>query len=415
VIFVGIDWAERHHDVCVLADDGQLLAATRIDDGVAGVSRLHALLATYTDDPAAVVVGIETDRGLLVGALVAAGYRVHAINPLAASRYRERHTTSRAKSDRGDARVLPRGGARRPPPSPAGRRRQRPGRGGQGPGPSHQSLIWTRQRQVNALRSALREFYPGALAALGTELAHPEALAVLGAAPTPTHGQRLTPTELAGLLAGAGRQRNLARRAHQLHQALTSPQLIAPPAAAAAYGQVVAATVGVIGELYQQITTLEQELTRAFDLHPDAESCAVCPDSAWSAAPWCWRSSGTTRPAMATYRPQGLRRHRAHHPFLGHPSGRRGPRGPQQAPGRCLLPVGLRRAFPLDRRPGLLRPAPRARRHPPPGPARPWQPAGRRPARPPAPPQQLRRAPGLGPPCATGRGLTPSSRRMARA
>jgi hypothetical protein len=51
-------------------------------------------LADHTEDPAAqVVVGIETDRGLLVGALVAAGYQLYAINPLAASRYRERHVT----------------------------------------------------------------------------------------------------------------------------------------------------------------------------------------------------------------------------------------------------------------------------------------------------------------------------------
>jgi hypothetical protein len=56
--------------------------------------------------PAQVVVGIETDRGLLVGALVAVGYQVIAVNPLAASRYRERHAIARAKSDRGDARML---------------------------------------------------------------------------------------------------------------------------------------------------------------------------------------------------------------------------------------------------------------------------------------------------------------------
>jgi GrpB-like predicted nucleotidyltransferase (UPF0157 family) len=61
--------------------------------------RLHELIAGHASDPAEVVVGIETDRGLLVGALVAAGYQVIAVNPLAASRYRERHTISRAKSD----------------------------------------------------------------------------------------------------------------------------------------------------------------------------------------------------------------------------------------------------------------------------------------------------------------------------
>ena len=75
---VGIDWAERHHDVCVMAADGSVLARERIADGVAGVARLHELIASWAEEPAEVVVGIETDRGLLVGALVAAGYQVVA-------------------------------------------------------------------------------------------------------------------------------------------------------------------------------------------------------------------------------------------------------------------------------------------------------------------------------------------------
>jgi transposase len=95
VLLVGIDWAERHHDVCLMAADGQVLAAERIADGVAGVARLHELIALHADAPAEVAVGIETDRGLLV----AAGYQVVAVNPLAASRYRERRTISGAKSD----------------------------------------------------------------------------------------------------------------------------------------------------------------------------------------------------------------------------------------------------------------------------------------------------------------------------
>ena len=91
---------------CVLDPHGQVLARARIADGIEGLARLHALLASHTDDPAGVVAGTETDRGLLVGALVAAGYQVYAVNPLQVSRYRERHGTSRAKSDRGDAQVL---------------------------------------------------------------------------------------------------------------------------------------------------------------------------------------------------------------------------------------------------------------------------------------------------------------------
>jgi hypothetical protein len=106
VIFVGIDWSEAHHDVCVLDGEGAVLAKGRVSDDVSGVGRLHAMVAEHAEQPSEVVVGIETDRGLLVGSLVHAGYLVFAINPLAASRYRDRHVVSRAKSDPGDAKVL---------------------------------------------------------------------------------------------------------------------------------------------------------------------------------------------------------------------------------------------------------------------------------------------------------------------
>ena len=106
-IFVGIDWAEAHHDVCLLDSVGRVLATRRVAEGLEGVALLHGLLGEHAERPDEVVVGIETDRGLLVTALVAAGYRVYAINPLAAARYRERHTTSRAKSDRATRRCSP--------------------------------------------------------------------------------------------------------------------------------------------------------------------------------------------------------------------------------------------------------------------------------------------------------------------
>jgi hypothetical protein len=100
--FLGVDWGERHHDLCLLDQDGMVLAARRIVDGLAGVGELHALVATHVVDPAQVAVGIETDRGLLVGALLAAGYQVYAVNPQLVSRYRGRHGSSRAKSDSED-------------------------------------------------------------------------------------------------------------------------------------------------------------------------------------------------------------------------------------------------------------------------------------------------------------------------
>ena len=105
-LYVGDDWAEDHHDVHLMNEAGERLAARRLPEGVEGVGALHGLLAEHASGPGEVVVGIETDRGPWVSALLAAGYRVYAINPRSASRYRDRHHVGGAKSDAGDAKLL---------------------------------------------------------------------------------------------------------------------------------------------------------------------------------------------------------------------------------------------------------------------------------------------------------------------
>ncbi len=122
-VFVGHDWAEAHHDVHVEDGDGKRLAKARLPEGIEGVARFHELVAAFVDDPAEVTIATETDRGLFVGALVASGYRVLAVNPMSTSRYRERHSTSGAKSDPGDAFRAGRAGPHRRPQPPARRRR----------------------------------------------------------------------------------------------------------------------------------------------------------------------------------------------------------------------------------------------------------------------------------------------------
>jgi hypothetical protein len=106
MIFVGDDWAEDHHDVHLMDEFGVRLALRRLPEGLAGVAEFHQLLARHAEEPNQVVIGIETDRGLWVEALIAAGYQVYAINPMAAARYRDRHHVAGAKSDAGDAKLL---------------------------------------------------------------------------------------------------------------------------------------------------------------------------------------------------------------------------------------------------------------------------------------------------------------------
>ena len=86
------------------------------------MTRFHELIARDRADPGQVMIGIETDRGPCVAALVAAGYRVFAINP-AVARHRERHGISGAKCDAGDANPG-RHGPHRPATTRAGRRGQ---------------------------------------------------------------------------------------------------------------------------------------------------------------------------------------------------------------------------------------------------------------------------------------------------
>ncbi len=95
MIFVGVDWAEAHNDVAVMDEQGAILGRGRFGVGVSGLAELHGLIADHAAEPDQVMLGIEVDRGLLVDSLVGAGYRVYGLNPLAVSRYRDRHTNLR--------------------------------------------------------------------------------------------------------------------------------------------------------------------------------------------------------------------------------------------------------------------------------------------------------------------------------
>jgi hypothetical protein len=270
MIFVGVDWAEAHHDVFVEGVDGRRLAGGRLSEGVDGISRFHEMVGAFAEEPDEVVIGIETDRGLFVGALVAAGYQVFAVNPMSTSRYRDRHSTSGAKSDPGDAKVLA-------DMVRTDRHNHRPVAGDSELAQAikvlaraHQAMIWSRTRQTNFLRSTLREFYPAALVAFD-DLTSGDALEVLKVAPTPTLGEGLSRSKIAAAVRRGGRQRRVDQRAEDIQKALRAPQLQGSALVATAMGSSVSATVAVIATLNTQVAELAQELEAHFEQHPDAE------------------------------------------------------------------------------------------------------------------------------------------------
>jgi transposase len=208
VLFVGDDWAEDHHDVEVQDETGRRLAKARLPEGISGIARLHALVGRFLPedgDAAAVKIGIETDRGPWVAALVASGYQVYAINPLQSARVRQGNSVSGAKSDAGDAHVLAdlvrtschqlRTVAGDSEQAGAVKVLTR----------MHQTLIWDRTRQVLRLRSSLREFFPVALEAY-EDLASPDVLELLAKAPEPGSAAALTRAQITAALKRAHRR-----------------------------------------------------------------------------------------------------------------------------------------------------------------------------------------------------------------
>jgi transposase len=270
----GIDWSEDHHDVAVVDGDGRLVAKRRIGDDAAGFGQLLEVLAEAGDsvnEP--VPVAIETTRGLLVACLRATGRPVYAINPLAVARYRERHAVSGKKSDHADAVVLANilrtdRVAHRPLPADSELVRAIAVLAR-----AQQDAVWDRTQAHHKLRSLLREYYPGLLAAFRTTrggIMRPEARAVLAAAPTPADAAQLTPPELIELLRQGGRQRRLPTHAARLHATFAIPCLRQPPLVEQAMGRHALALLAALNTACVNAEELAIATRQAFDRHPDA-------------------------------------------------------------------------------------------------------------------------------------------------
>jgi hypothetical protein len=271
-LFVGDDWAEDHHDVEVMNEAGKVLAKKRLPEGAAGMTQLHGLIGRHVPedaDDAEVVIGIETDRGPWVAALIAAGYTVYPVNPLLASRYRERHAVSGAKSDCGDAHVL----------ADMVRTDSHQLRPAAGDSPEvegvkvvarmHKTMIWDRTRTVQRLRHQLREYFPAALEAFD-DLDAPDVLELLAKAPDPARAAKLTRAQVAAALK-RGRRHHVPDKADAILAALRTGHLAQPAALTTAYAATARSLVAVLVTLNEQVRFLEAQVKEHFGRHPDAE------------------------------------------------------------------------------------------------------------------------------------------------
>ena len=270
MLFVGDDWAEEHHDVELMDAVGRRLSKARLPEGVAGIARLHAMIGEQLgEDETEVRIGIETDRGPWVQALIAAGYTVFPVNPLSVASYRRRHSVSGAKSDPADAHTLA-------DMVRTDSHQLRPAAGDTAEAEAikvvtraHKTLIWERTRHTQRLRHALREYFPAALEAF-EDLDAPDTLELLARAPDPASAAELTIAQISAALKQA-RRRDIPGKATAIQGVLRAEHLGQPPVVTAAYAATTRAAAAVLTVLHEQVKALQGQVDAHFGPHPDAE------------------------------------------------------------------------------------------------------------------------------------------------
>jgi transposase len=270
MLFCGIDWAEEHHDVCVVDDEGRVRWRRRIEHAPGGIDELRAAVAHEEDDPAQVLVAIETGRGLLVAALLDAGYTVYPINPKSAERYRDRRSSSGGKNDRLDAEVLANAvrtdrTALRPLLSDSAQAVEIATLAR-----DHARLTREQTRLRNQLRSALLEYYPAALVAFD-DLGAKSALAFLQRYPAPEAAARLARGSVRRFLRIQHAHRDAEARATAIVTALRAPALRARPEIARAKARLVQTLTTQLLTLRPAMSDYERELERLLKAHPEGE------------------------------------------------------------------------------------------------------------------------------------------------
>jgi hypothetical protein len=282
VLTCGIDWSDDHHDIAIVDDGGVVVAERRVPNDHRGFAELVELLADCGETPSTLTpVAIEASKGLFVAALVASGRSVFAINPLATSRYRDRHRSSRAKSDSVDAIVL--ANILR---TDAHQHRTLPGdsddvRALRVLTRAQQDAVWDRVRMSNRVRALLKQFFPTAIVAFDRGGKHrldsAACRTVLAAAPTPTTARRLTQTQLRGLLRRAGRTRGVDAEAERLQSYLRGEQLTQPPAVETAMGAQLAGLVAQLDAICGTVDALSDAAEASFVAQPTASVISSFP------------------------------------------------------------------------------------------------------------------------------------------
>lgn len=264
-IYVGIDWADDHHDVHVTDDSAKMLDSFSIAHSVEGMEKLRTKLSKVSNNAESILVAIESHHGLLIYSLLEAGYTIYPINPKSMDRYRDRYRMSSSKSDPIDAMVLAnilRTDLHLYKPLPKetaeDARLRLLTR-------THKSFIQQKVKLVNQLTDQLKSYFPAALQ-LFSGLDHEITLAFLERYPTPKLGAAATEKEIYDFFREQGYSHY--KRASHVYKVLQQPALECPDEMVDVHRIVVLSLAPVLHSLILQIVKLTKEISREFKRNP---------------------------------------------------------------------------------------------------------------------------------------------------
>ncbi len=295
--YAGIDWADQHHDVVVIDERGTRVGTLRVPHSAAGIQELVAFLLGVVQrgggdanasasavptaigvdapvsvsgaapDPEQVACIIETKFGLLITALLEAGFPVYPVNPKTVDRHR---AAAGAKTDTIDAYLLAKFGRseladlhRLAPDSSLVAELKDLTR-------DQDMLIQSQTRLVNQLTACLKAYYPAALA-LFTKLQQPLTVAFLRAYPTPEAARAATVAELEAFLRRVvPTYRGPRQKAQVMWQQLQAPQLVADPVTVRSKTRLLLALLAQLEPVLAQIAAYDTAIAELFRTHPDA-------------------------------------------------------------------------------------------------------------------------------------------------
>ncbi|HYU75278.1 MAG TPA: IS110 family transposase [Ktedonobacteraceae bacterium] len=266
--FAGVDWADTKHDILVIDEAGRQIGIRQVTHTAQGLDELKTFLTSITgpERKADMACIVETNHGLLITALLEAGFSVYPVNPKTVDRKRN---ASGAKTDRIDAYLLAKHGRseladlrRLEPDSPIIAELKALTRDQDG-------LIQMQTRLVNQLTACLKAYFPVALNLFG-KLQQRSTLLFLQAYPTLEAVRSASVEQFIAQLVQTGYP-NPKKAAPKIFELVHQPQLQADDVTVRTRSRLTLALIRQLLPVVEEISAYDEEIERLFLSHEDNE------------------------------------------------------------------------------------------------------------------------------------------------